>query len=91
LSCNRCAAIHIAEWKNGERVLQAVDTRSKKKDISRNQPLLYHLLASEEKPKNLYQSGFDRQQEFPFLKKFKNTIQLQMNILLKNFHHRSNN
>jgi len=53
LSCNRCAAIHIAQWKNGEVVLQAVDTKSKKKDSARNQPLLSHLLASEEKVETL--------------------------------------
>jgi len=51
LSCNRCAAIHIAQWKNGEVVLQVVDTKSKKKDSARNQPLLSHLLASDHEEK----------------------------------------
>lgn len=79
LSCNRSAAIHNAQWKNGEEILQAADTRSKRKDISINQPLSCHLLASIEILEKLNQSGFDQQHDILIhaKKKIKNAILLQ--------------
>lgn len=85
LSCNRSAAIHNAQWKNGEEILQAADTRSKRKDISINQPLSCHLLASIEILENLNQSGFDEQHDILIHAKKKNQ-EHNSTTILKNFH-----